>query len=301
MANLQQPTMATGASVEVEALREGFNRGFSDYPYNLQMDASAMPVYLASSSIAVEDCAVLMAEEQGRLRGVGASLLGVRGEEGWCGGLSVAPEYRGHGWGMRLMEQLKRRAVERGVRLVRLEVRVENDHALAVYRQVGFEEQRELLLWERDPRQGALPLPYERLEETDPAHILREFYSWHEQPLAWQRSARSLLSHVAQDDCIGLTIPAKDGAPVAYVVAELMPRSRSRGEPATRLQILDIAVDPNADLLDAGRPLVQALQLRYADVTLALLNEPEDSSLNRIFASFGFRVFDRQYELALDL
>ena len=76
LTDLQQPTIVTGASVEVEALREGFNRGFSDYPYNLQMDASAMPVYLASSSIAVEDCAVLMAEEQGRLHGVGVSLLG---------------------------------------------------------------------------------------------------------------------------------------------------------------------------------------------------------------------------------
>ena len=301
MSEPQQPIIATGASVEVEALREGFNRGFSDYPYNLQLDATAMPIYLASASIAVEDCAVLMAEEQGRLHGVGASLLAVRGEEGWCGGLGVAPHYRGHGWGRRLMEQFKRRAVERGVRRARLEARVENHHALDVYRRVGFVEQRELLLWERDPRQGALPLPYERLEETDPARILREFYCWHEQPLAWQRSASSLLSHVAQFDCIGLTIPAKDGAPVAYVVAELMPRSRPRGELSTRVQILDIAVDPSADLLDAGRPLVQALQLRYVDKTLAITNEPEDSCLNRIFASFGFRVFDRQYEMALNL
>ena len=90
----QQPAIVTGAALEVEALHAGFNRGFADYRYNMHMDASAARAYMRYSSIAPEDCAVLMAEEQGEARGVGAALLAVRGEEGWCGGLSVAPEYR---------------------------------------------------------------------------------------------------------------------------------------------------------------------------------------------------------------
>ena len=153
------------------------------------------------------------------------------------------------------------------------------------------------------PRQGPLPLPYERLEAADPSRILRDFYHWHELPLTWQRRASSLLNYVEQHDCIGLTIPAKDGAPVAYVLAVPPPRSNApaRGQPSNRLRILDIAVDPDADLLDAARPLVQALQLRYVDAQLTLADEPADSRLNPIFASLGFRVFDRQYELALDL
>jgi len=293
----QQPTIVTGAAVEVEALRQGFNRGFADYRYNMHMEADAMLGHLRRSSIALEDCAVLVADEQGQRQGVGAALLAVRGEEGWCGGLSVDPAYRGHGWGRQLMEQLKRRAVERGVRRVLLEVLVSNDHAQSVYRQVGFQNWRELLLWERDPRQGPLPLPYERLQEADPGQILRDFYHWHELPLTWQRGARSLLNYVGVNDCIGLTIPAKDGAPVAYVLAA----QPARGEPVTRLRIIDIAVDPNADLLDAARPLVQALQLRYVDAVLTLSDEPADSRLNQIFASLGFRVYDRQNELVLDL
>ena len=121
--------------------------------------------------------------------------------------------------------------------------------------------------------------------------------------MTWQRRASSLLNYVAQHDCIGLTIPAKDGAPVGYVLAALSPRSRTAagGAPSTRLRILDIAVDPSADLLDAARPLVQALQLRYVDALLTLMDEPADSRLNPILASFGFRVFDRQYEFALEL
>ena len=134
----RQPTIVTGPAVEVEALRQGFNRGFADYRYDMYLDPSGMLGHLHRSSIAPEDCAVLVAEEGGRLRGVGAALLAVRGDEGWCGGLSVDPAYRGGGWGRRLMEQLKRRAVERGVRRILLEVLVTNDHARSVYRQVGF-------------------------------------------------------------------------------------------------------------------------------------------------------------------
>ena len=298
-----QPTMVTGAAVEVEALRQGFNRGFADYRYNMQMDPSGMLGHLRRSNIAPDDCAVLVAEEEGRLQGVGAALLAVRGDEGWCGGLSVDPAYRGGGWGRRLMEHLKRRAVERGVRRILLEVLVSNDHARSVYRQVGFKRLRELLLWERDPRQGPLPLPYERLEETDPAQILRSFHRWHELPTIWQRRARSLLNYVEQHGCIGLTIPAKDGAPVAYALVS--PPSPSgapaQGQPLPRLRILDVAVDPEANLQDAARPLLQALQLRYVDARLTLMDQPADSRLNPVFASLGFRVFDRQNEMVVDL
>ena len=303
MPELKRPTIVTGSAVEVEALRQGFNRGFSDYRYDMHMDPSGMLGHLHRSSIAPDDCAVLVAEEEGRLHGVGAALLAVRDDEGWCGGLSVDPAYRGGGWGRRLMEQLKLRAVERGVRRIFLEVLVANDHARSVYRQVGFKRLRELLLWERDPRQGPLPLPYERLEETDPARILRDFYRWHGLPMIWQRRARSLLNYVEQHGCVGLTIPAKDGAPVAYALVS--PSSSSGGpalgQPPSRLRILDAAVDPEANLQDAARPLLQALQLRYVDARLTLMDQPADSRLNPVFASLGFRVFDRQYELAVDL
>ena len=90
-----------------------------------------------------------------------------------------------------------------GLRRIRLEVRTENDHAGAVYRQVGFEPVRELLLWERDPRQGPLPLPFEPLEEGDPARVLQQFYGWHDLRMAWQRRKTNLLNYVAQRNCVG--------------------------------------------------------------------------------------------------
>ena len=60
-------------------------------------------------------------------------------------------------------------------------------------------------------------------------------------------------------------------------------------------------MDPAADLLDAGRPILQALQLTHRDADLLLVNEPADSKLNRIFAALGFYVTDRQYELEKEI
>lgn len=306
------PTIICGPSVEIDVLREGFEHQWSvsSGPVNSTLATGICSYtpqvfqdFLQCSGIIAEDCAVLVVGEGGRARGSGAALLAVQKDASWCGGLYVAPAYRGQGWAKRLMEQIQRRAVEREASHLQVEVLAWNQRARSFYHQLGYQEQRELLSWERDPRQGPLPLPFERLEEADPAQILQNFYHWHKLAMPWQRRAPTLhryLEHCsalpdgrASANQIGLTIPAKDGAPVAYALVE----SRS----AERLHILDMAVDPNADLLDAGRPLVQALQLRYLDATLCLVNEPADSHLNRIFASFGFRVTARQYELTLDL
>ena len=256
-----------------------------------------MDAYLRRNSIALDDCAVLVAEDRGQRQSVGAALLAVRDDEGWCGGLSVASPYRGQGWGRRLMEKINLRAKEQGVCRILLEVLNSNESALALYRKLAFKTCRELLVWERDSNQGSLPIPDEHLEEADPSLILQGYYRWHVLPLSWQRRALSLLSYVGQFDCIGLTNPARDGRAVAYVLAA----QPQRDQPITRLRILDIAADPDVDLLSSVRPLLQALQNRYANAKLTLMYEPTDSRLNPVLSSLGFRIIDRHSELVLGL
>lgn len=285
-----------GGSGDVDLLRQGFNRGFADYKYGAQFGPAAFAEFLDRSGVDPANCAVLVQEKNGQRQGIGAGLLALNGQEGWCGGLAVDPAWRGQGWGTRLMAHIQSRATAAGAVHMRLEVLVWNTAARELYRRLGYAEQRELLIWERDPRQGPLPLPFERLEEHDPAQILDDFYRWHELEMPWQRREASLRRHL--DRCIGLTIPARDGAPVAYALVREMPGGD--GQPP-RMHIVDMAVDPAADLLDAGRPLVQALQLRALDALVTLVNEPADGRFNRILASFGFRVADRQQELWLAL
>lgn len=59
-------------------------------------------------------------------------------DQGELGNVCVSDEWRGHGLGARLVEEVIRRAAQRGVREVFLEVRPSNGVARALYERLGF-------------------------------------------------------------------------------------------------------------------------------------------------------------------
>lgn len=296
MANQSELKIVPGDEAGIQRICEGFNRGFSDYKYGSSFDVAGMERFFDRSGIEIEDCAALLARVDKQWQGVGTALLTIEGEDSWCGGLAVAPEYRRRRGAEGLMRAIQHRACQRGARRLWLEVLAENEAARALYQRLGYLETRELLMWERSARQGNLPVPYERLQEAVPAHVISDLHHWHDLPPAWQRRASYLRrAHSLMD---ARTIPAKDGLPVAYVLYHHNLRGRNGREV---VHLFDIAVDPRADVTDAGRPLLQALQLTYMNADLLLVNEPADSKLNRILAALGFYVVDRQYEMVLSL
>lgn len=52
--------------------------------------------------------------------------------------ITVRPDLQGQGLGSRLMDKVRERAVTSGMASILLEVRPSNQHALAVYRHIGF-------------------------------------------------------------------------------------------------------------------------------------------------------------------
>jgi ribosomal-protein-alanine N-acetyltransferase len=54
--------------------------------------------------------------------------------------ITVRPDLQGQGLGSRLMAKVSERAAAAGIGAVLLEVRPSNQHALAVYRHIGFEQ-----------------------------------------------------------------------------------------------------------------------------------------------------------------
>ena len=288
--------LVSGAGAGPQAMTQAFNRGFQGYRYASHFTPVQLAEFLRLSGVAPEDCTVLLAWEEGRWQGAGVAVLAVEGEEGWCGGLGVAPEHRRQGWGERLMQALHQRARARGVRTLILEVLWDNEPAQRLYHKLGYREERELLIWERPARQGALPVPYERLQPADPLDVLARFHVWHDQPPCWQRRASFLRRSAALMEAY--TIPAKDGLPVAYALCKA---GRDPESGRAYLRIFDVATDPQADVLMAARPLLQALQLKYMEADLLLLNEPVESKLNRVFAALGFLVKDRQMEMKREL
>ena len=113
--------------------------------------------------------------------GVGVCNLAVRGETGWIGGLGVVPARRRHGVGRALMEAVLAEAPP----LVTLEVIEQNEPAIRLYEDLGFERTRVLEVWtlpeiaevearRADPQPlGQRDLPWQRADSSLPAEYER--------------------------------------------------------------------------------------------------------------------------------
>lgn len=84
------------------------------------------------------DADLFVAEADGRL--VGYAVFWAVLDEGELGNVSVASAYRRRGIGAILVDTVLKRAAERGVRDVYLEVRVSNVGAQELYDRFGFEQ-----------------------------------------------------------------------------------------------------------------------------------------------------------------
>jgi GNAT superfamily N-acetyltransferase len=113
--------------------------------------------------------------------GVGVCNLGVREERGWIGGLGVVPAERRHGVGRALMDAV----LDAAPPLVTLEVIEQNEPAIKLYEDLGFERTRVLEVWslpeppliearsvEPAPL-GQRDLPWQRADESLPAEYER--------------------------------------------------------------------------------------------------------------------------------
>ncbi len=78
----------------------------------------------------------LVAEYRGRV--AGTVRLSRDGDRGGVYGFTIAPQLRGQGIGREVLSRVCRELLSSGMREVGLEVAVDNDHALGLYRSVGF-------------------------------------------------------------------------------------------------------------------------------------------------------------------
>jgi ribosomal-protein-alanine N-acetyltransferase len=70
----------------------------------------------------------------------GYGILSVAAGEAHILNLCVEPEYRSHGYGERLLDEMLLRARTASVREIFLEVRPSNENALALYKKKGFHQ-----------------------------------------------------------------------------------------------------------------------------------------------------------------
>jgi ribosomal protein S18 acetylase RimI-like enzyme len=291
--------IVSAAEAGLVALCNGFNRGFRDYKYASYFDPPGMERFLERSAMHLEDCAVMLVEEDGVWQGVGAALLAIANDEAWCGGLAVDLSLRRRGGAYGLMRAIHTQALHRGARKMLLEVLVQNEAARALYRQLGYHEQRELLIWERvstphNPPTIGISNGKVTLESVDALDMIYDCYHWHDGILPWQRRRQSLIRAYALIDALALI--DIDGKPVGYALYHHNDFAHSRDR--ENVHLFDIAVAPGADMGEHGYALVTALVARFAAARIVLVNEPVESVLNPALAASGFQVADRQYELS---
>jgi len=205
--------------------------------------------------------------EDGRL--VGTIAFAQRGERAWLSLMGVQPELRGRGHGKLLFGAAVAAVRTSGARSIEFEVVQRNTHAIAMYRNFGFDIVDELLVWARKAIPSAVDgLTFRTYGESAIAKVARK------PATCWQREPRSVAG--ARQTAL---VQCHDA--YAYV--------RMRGENA-------VLLDAGACDESAAQALIAELD-RHVPYDITLLNEPASSPLSLALARAGWRIASRQHRM----
>jgi len=198
-----------------------FEAGYENYFTPIHVDENAFAYMVSAWDIDLDRSWVALEEETP----IGVTMLGVRGEEGWVGGLGVVPMHRRRGVGRALMETLLADAPP----TVTLELIEQNTPALRLYEELGFEHTRMLEVWSLRTE-----VPQAEARTVEPAPLGQA-------DVPWQRDDRSLTAggyeRIEVDG--GAALIRVDGPSVSMlqleardeqVASDLLVAARARGE-----------------------------------------------------------------------
>jgi ribosomal protein S18 acetylase RimI-like enzyme len=242
-------TVVPADTLSLDELAALFNAGYEGYLVPFRVDASQLENMIAAWQIDLARSRIAPGE--------GVALLGIRGERGWIGGLGVVPAARRRGVGRALMEAVLAEAPPE----VTLEVIEQNEPAIRLYEDLGFERVRILEVWSLDVE---APPADVRDAEPSPAG---------ERDLPWQRADASLRPGYERLEVDG-------GAAVI----------RGAGGTISLLQL-------RAENADAARALVAAARARGTG--LRFVNVPEGHPGTTAIAELGGKLDLRQVEMRL--
>jgi ribosomal protein S18 acetylase RimI-like enzyme len=259
-------------SLPLEELAAIFTAGFEGYVVPIQVDAEALATMVHAFDLDLGASRVAFVGEEP----AGFALLGIRGDEGWIGGMGVRTADRRRGRGLALMEALLGEARDRGIRTVRLEVIDSNEGARRLYERLGFEHFRDVEVWTLAADVERAPAREAGLDDA-----LARIRALRTAPEPWQR-ADGTIERLRESDRPVHAI-ADDGAALVYRVS---------GAAVSLLQMGVESEDTAVDLIRAARA---------AGGSLHALNIPVGDAASRALRELGGRADFRQHELALSL
>lgn len=221
---------------------------------------------------------------------VGIALLSLRGDAGWVSGVGVLAPWRRQGIARRLVEHLQATAQAEALRTLRLEVLAQNEGGLALYQQLDFCWERDLLVLTLEPGTfQPLPLP-PGIAPASPEVVLASYTAFHDAQMPWQRQLASFLHR--EDELRGLALREASRL-VGYVLYQLQQGNHV---------VADLAVDPeHPHRLQVARTLLTAMHTARPDMGGSTINLPTDDPLLPAFTGLHYRIWQRQHELVWEV
>jgi ribosomal protein S18 acetylase RimI-like enzyme len=187
------------------------------------------------------------------------------------------------------LQHIQAAAREEKLVTLKLEVLAQNSGGIALYRQLGFRWERDLLILTLDGGVHA-PSPSFGVVKADPGILLNAYHRLHSVRNPWQRDLPSLLHKKSHLMGWGLW---ENDVLVAYILVQVQ---------FGNYAISDIAVDVNhTNRHQIARTLLLVLHNERPDMGSHILNIPAESPLLPAFTSLRYRIWHRQHEMIWDV
>ena len=273
------------STVDFSAFTDAFNRAYSDYFVPIKMNTSSFKALMTRDDIRPD--VSVTALDAGRI--VGTGLLGVRGTQGWIGGMGVIPQYRGQGIGRQMMCYLLEQAKAQGITEVSLEVIEKNTPARSLYDSLGFSPVRYLLLAERSPHPIESDMPEYKIETRSPYELLDYYENFHRVPNCWQRGFPSL--YALADQISGWAVVENERIR-GYVLGTI---------DFLNIHLVDFATDNQPDQDVVALALLSKIHQRYHAAHSSTYNIAEDDPFWKAFEMLRYLVPMRQIQMRYQL
>jgi GNAT superfamily N-acetyltransferase len=270
-------TLLPATALDLPALADLFSACFSDYAVPMQMDERALREHVETNGVDLE-CSRVAVEE----RPAAFALIARRGQAAWVGGMGAIGSHRRRGLGTSALVAAIEAARERGCTSVWLEVIDSNRAAIRLYEKLGFEVQRELIVWSL-PATGQDP-PASRPVGPDQAHTWIVANRHSREP--WQRADDTLARMSVTEITLRGRVVERDGTVKSAVIFR---------DDHDQVRVLQIAASDEASAADA------LLAASGGQRDLRLANAPVDEDSSRALRSLGAQPVVMQHEMLLRL
>jgi GNAT superfamily N-acetyltransferase len=241
----------------IAELTDIYNRARSDYIVPMPMNVARMQAYIDFYDLDISRSVVAARDGDD----LGVIMLGVRPEHTWITRLGVIPNKRRVGAGRAMMVYEIEQSYDLGVDHIILEVIKNNLPAHRLFKSLGFEETRELLILRRPPGPPIAEAPIYAVRHGDQARAL-ELLATRESVPSWLDELPSLVN---AGDLACLEIALSDGS-CGWLTYQ-----------ATVFQLGRLVLQTEeGDPAEVGAALAHALHTQHPDKDTKAENLPAD-------------------------